>query len=66
MIAGLLAPARLILRSLEGIAAVASVEREMRGLRGDMREVIDGVGVHLESLSALTARLSRFGARAAK
>jgi hypothetical protein len=66
MIARLLAPARLILRSLEGIAAVASVEREMRGLRGDMREVIDDVSVHLESVSALTARLSRFGARAAK
>jgi hypothetical protein len=43
MIGRLLAPIGHVARALEGIAAVTAVEREMRGLREDMREVIEGV-----------------------
>jgi hypothetical protein len=43
VIGRLLAPVGYVARALEGIAAVKAVEREMRGLRDDMREVIAGV-----------------------
>ena len=41
---GLLAlPARTVVRLIDGIASLTSIEREMRGLRGDMRQVVEGI-----------------------
>ena len=38
-----LLPARTIIRLVDGVASIASIEREMRGLRGDMRQVVEGI-----------------------
>ena len=38
-----LLPARTIIRLIDGVASIASIEREMRGLRGDMRQVVTGI-----------------------
>ena len=38
-----LLPARTVIRLIDGVASIASIEREMRGLRGDMRRVVEGI-----------------------
>jgi hypothetical protein len=43
VIGALLLPARMVIRLVDGIASLSSIEREMRGLRGDMREVVSGI-----------------------
>jgi hypothetical protein len=43
MMALLLLPARTVVRVVDGVASIGAVERELRGLRGDMRQVVTGI-----------------------
>jgi hypothetical protein len=61
MIGLLLAPARQVIRLLDGIAAISSIEREMRGLRGDMREVVTGIEGLREDVRSMHAGVGRIG-----
>ena len=61
MIGALLLPARTAARLLDGIASISSIERELRGLRGDMREVVAGIEGLREDVRSMHSGVGRIG-----
>jgi hypothetical protein len=61
MIGALLLPARTVIRVIDGIAAIASIEREIRGLRGDMSRVVTGIEGLRDDVRAMHGGVDRIG-----